>query len=231
MKVYHELKGSVRELRKQELTYKEIQERLSVRISKSTLSYWCTGLVLPDWYQAKVNDLNFRNFSKARQLAVASNKIKHERLLADISEKNGLLGVKLKDMDTLKMLLAVLYLGEGAKWKSHSGLVLGSSDPDIILIYLRLLKACYRIEPENLKGRISYRADQDIDSLEDYWSKITLIPRENFYKTKPDPRTLNKPTRKIDYKGVCVIMGGSSSIQLELEAIPSIILKSLNEEK
>ncbi len=227
MKYTKELKNTVRELRAAGFTFSEIQERISVTIPKSTLSNWCSGVEMPLWYKEKVEQLNNKNFNKAQQFAWVSNRLKRERLLIKIRAQNSSLSIKLKDKDVLRTLLAILYLGEGTKWKSHSGLVLGSSDPQIILIYIRLLNICYGITPEQLKCRISYRADQDISLLEAYWSHITLIPHRNFYKTKPDPRTIDKPTKNRDYKGVCVIMGGSSAIQIELEEIPKIILAGL----
>ena len=125
------------------------------------------------------------------------------------------------------MLLAFLYLGEGSKWHSHKGLTLGSSSENIILLYIKLLNVCYKIDPKNLKCRVSYRADQNINKLERYWSRATSIPLKNFYKTIPDPRTIGKPTKKKSYKGVCVVMTGHTDIQLELEMIPEIILKGL----
>ncbi|OGI82361.1 hypothetical protein A3G53_01240 [Candidatus Nomurabacteria bacterium RIFCSPLOWO2_12_FULL_44_11] len=134
---------------------------------------------------------------------------------------------KIKDILVLKMILSVLYLGEGTKWKGHSGMVLGSSDPNIILLYIKLLEICYGINHKKLKCRVSYRADQNLKSLERYWSKITGIPLSNFYKTKFDPRTIGKPTKNKKYRGVCVIMGAGSHIQLELEAIPKLILMGL----
>ena len=131
------------------------------------------------------------------------------------------------NMENLKTVLAMLYLGEGAKWKGHSGLLLGSSDSTIILLYISLLEKCYKIKPSRLKCRISYRADQDIRELEKYWSGVTGIPEENFYKTKPDPRTKGKKTKKNDYKGVCVITCAGSHIQLELEEIAKLLLKKI----
>ncbi len=121
----------------------------------------------------------------------------------------------------------MLHLGEGAKWKSHRGLMLGSSDPDIIRLYIKLLKICYGKKNTDMRCRISYRADQDINELETYWSKITNISRSNFYKTRPDPRTVGKPTKNKDYKGVCVITSSGTDIQLELESIAKIILKNI----
>lgn len=140
---------------------------------------------------------------------------------------NDNLSQKLQDKDVLKMLLAVLYFGEGAKWKSHHGLMLGSSDPNLVCLYINLLRECYGINSKSLKCRVSYRADQNINSLQRYWSRVTSIPISNFYKTIPDPRTIGRPTRRKEYKGVCVIMCGGTHTQLELEMIPKIILKGL----
>jgi hypothetical protein len=74
-----------------------------------------------------------------------------------------------------------------------------------------------------LKCRISYRADQDLNELQKFWASITGINIDKFYKTKPDPRTVGKPTRKSDYKGVCAIYCAGSRIQLELQVIADII--------
>lgn len=122
----------------------------------------------------------------------------------------------------------MLYLGEGSKWKSHRGLALGSSDPQIIKLYIGLLNRCYGLKLEQMKIRVSYRADQNIDLLQNYWSKITKIPKRNFYKTIPDPRTIGKPTKNKQYKGVCVIYCSGTDIQLELELIPKLILQCLS---
>lgn len=229
MRFYHTeiTKHHARKLRALGKTYSEIIKILKIKVPKSTISNWCGNVKLPPWYQSKIDELNKKNFSKAQKMAWVSNRIKRERFLKELLANNKHVVKKLNDKDVLKMLLSILYLGEGSKWKSHSGLVLGSSDPDIILLYIRLLSLCYGIKIENLKCRISYRADQNINYLQKYWSRITSIPLNNFYKTIPDSRTVGKPTRKKDYKGVCVINCSGTHIQLELEAIPKIILKGL----
>lgn len=208
-------------------TYSEIMIELKVRIPKSTISSWCENVCLPGWYQAKIDKLNKKNLTKGQKMAQVSNRIKREKFLRSLLEKNKHIAEKVRNNDILKALLAILYLGEGSKWKSHSGLILGSSDPIIIKLYLKFLELCYGIKPETMKCRISYRADQDLNQLQKYWSNVAGIPLKNFYKTIPDPRTIGKPTKKKEYRGVCVISGGSSTIQLELEKIPEIILKGL----
>ena len=219
------LREKVRKIRSRGKTYLEIKNSLGINVPKSTLSDWCTDVVLPDWYIDRIDKLNDKNLSNGRKIALISNKLKQEKLLEYIYQKNLYIKKKLKDKTLLKLLLAILYLGEGSKWKSHRGLVLGSSDPNIIKLYTRLLAACYGIKASDLKCRVSYRADQNIRSLEKHWSKVTKIPLNNFYKTIPDPRTLGKKTKNKDYKGVCVIYCKGTNIQLELEMIPKIILE------
>lgn len=221
------IRARVRMLRGEGFTYSEILGKLKLKLPKSTMSDWCQGVAMPAWYQAKVDEFNKTSFSKAQKMAHASLRLKRERLLILLEDRNKHLFGKLRDRDLSKMLLAMLYLGEGSKRPSFHGLSLGSSDPNIIRLYIKLLDFCYGIKSEILKCRVSYRADQDIKALEYYWSKVAGIPPNNFYKTIPDPRTVGKPTKNLDYKGVCVIITGHAEIQLELELISKIILKGL----
>lgn len=208
-------------------TYSEIQRYLKTKIPKSTLSYWCKKIPLPQWYEKKIQHLNEKNLSKAQKMAWISNKRKQDKLIHEIWEKNKNLLIKIKDKDTLKMLLSMLYLGEGAKWKSHRGLYLGSSNPEIIKLYMHLLKLCYGIEAKIFKASICYRADQNIKSLQKYWSRVTSVPLKNFYPSKPDRRTIGKLTRQKKYKGVCSLTCKGTHIQLELETIPKLLLTGL----
>lgn len=213
-------------LRTQGKTYAEIKNSLGVDIPKSTLSNWCQQVKLPEWYNDKIKRLNDKSLMQAQKIARANNQKKRANYLKSIKNE-AIKNVSLLDKANLKIILAALYLGEGAKWKGHSGLMLGSSDPNIILLYISLLDKCYGVKPADLKCRISYRADQNIKKLESFWSKITCINRNNFYKTKPDPRTIGKKTLNKEYKGVCVITCKGTNIQLELEQITTLLLEKL----
>lgn len=216
----------VRELRSAGKTYTEIRQALNLSTPKSTLSSWCQGVILPNWYADKIRKFNRKSLKKAQVMAWTSIKRKRALFLDKVRQEATKV-IKKLNLENLKIVLAMLYLGEGTKWKSHSGLMLGSSDPQIILLYISLLEKCYKIKLNQLKCRISYRADQNIYKLEKYWSGITGISKENFYKTKPDPRTVGKETKKTDYKGVCVISCAGSHIQLELEEIAKLLLKKI----
>lgn len=221
------IRGKACHLRSKGKTYSEIKKILGINIPKSTLSYWCSHICLPEWFEKKVAHLNKMNLTKAQKIAWYVHKRNRKNLLKSISEKNTYLIKKMRDKDILKMLLSFLYLGEGSKWRSHRGLSLGNSDPLIIKLYMRLLNLCYGIKSSQFKARICYRADQNLHILHKYWSKITSIPLKNFYLSQPDSRTIGKPTKRKDYKGVCALTCPGTNIQLELESIPAIIFKGM----
>ena len=121
--------------------------------------------------------------------------------------------------------MSVLYLGEGAKHKTHRALTLGSSNPNIILFYLKMLRNCYALDESKFRIYIQCRCDQDIPKLESYWSKLTKIPPKKFYKSYVDKRSMGKPTKKIAYKGVCVITYYDTKIQLDLELLSESVIE------
>jgi hypothetical protein len=59
--------------------------------------------------------------------------------------------------------------------------------------------------------------------LEKFWQKITGIPKNLFYKTRIDPRTIGKPTLKIDYKGVLRVDYLDSMPHHDLESLADLV--------
>jgi hypothetical protein len=129
-------KDQIIALRKEGMTYAEIRNVIGVGIPKSTFSLWCSKLPMPVWYQDKVDELNKKNLSKALTIAMASNELKRERLIATLQKNNiETMGKIVFTKDIWKILLSMLYLGEGGKGKS--GLMFGNTDPNIIQSILR----------------------------------------------------------------------------------------------
>lgn len=219
----NKFKGRAVLLRKKGYTYSEICRDLGYQVPKGTMSYWCKNIELTPLQKKRRRKENLKHLDRVRGKALETNRLKQETFLRSLRDRNHYLN-EIVDIDTQKIALAMLYLGEGYKWKSHRGLQLGCSDPLLISLYLKLLNCCYGIRPDSLKCRISYRADQDISKLQKHWSSLTGIPLTNFYKTKPDPRTLGSKTQKRGYNGVCVVSGGGTEIQQELQIIAEICL-------
>lgn len=218
------LKLAAIELRRSGKSYNEITSLLKIH-SKGTLSYWLHGLDLSEEAQKIIKEKKESSLKRAQLAAGKKNKELRKIFLDSIERSAWDLGKRIGgNPDSLKLALAFLYLGEGSKWRSHSGLQLGSSDPEIIELYLRLLERCYGIDRKLLHCYICYRADQNLDTLKRFWVKKIKIPFKNFYSSYPDKRTMGKPTKNPDYKGVCVICGGGTKVQLELEVIPKIVM-------
>lgn len=205
-------------------TYTEIQKIIGTHIPKSTLSCWCGQVELNDKQRKRISDLKLNNLKIARAKALITNKQNRVDYLRSIELRITHLGKFLRDKNIKKILLAMLYLGEGAKWKSHRGLQLGNSNPDIMKLYIKLLKDCFGVSPKQLTAIVYYRADQNFSQLVEFWSGITKIPKGSFYKSKPDKRTKNKKTWD-GYYGVCAVMGPGTDIQLELEAIAKMFFR------
>ena len=219
-------KNNVLKLRRRGKTYNEITANLGY-ISKGSLSYWLNNVRLSRVALARIEKKRKTSLVKARQAAVIKLKQKQEDQALDMRNRLSPLANRLADSEISKLALSFLYLGEGAKWKSHRGLQLGSSDPKIVLLYTKLLKKCYGIDKDIFRCYVCYRADQNFNKLKKYWAGILGIPLTSFYKSSPDKRTIGKPTKNKAYKGVCVISCAGTKIQQELELLPNLILEGL----
>lgn len=223
------IKKSIRmaaiKLRKQGKTYSQIRSQL--KISKGTLSYWSKKITLTPVAQEKLKKTQNEHLKRARIAALTANQLRQTKFIDNIRQNLKSLIDRSIEPDILKIALAFLYLGEGAKWKTHRGLQLGSSDPLIVGSYIKLLEKCYRIDRDQLRCYICYRADQSLDGLIKYWVNVLGIPRSSFYKSSFDKRTIGKPTKNKDYKGVCVVSCAGTKIQQELDVITKMIFEGL----
>lgn len=210
-------------LRTEGYTYTEICTLIGRQISKGTLSYICRGVTLGPSQRERIAGITRNYLEQNRKKAVEANKRILAEKIAGYREANLDIVPLLHDRRAKLIALAMLYLGEGAKWKGKRGLMLGSSDPHIIQLYIGLLRDCYNIPLGALKCRVQHRADQDPDTLVAYWSEVSGVKKENFYPCYVDKRTIGQVTKRPDYKGVCAVTCAGTHVQLELEQITSII--------
>lgn len=223
-----EMIQKVRNLRALGKTYGEIREYLKLQIPKSTLSEWCKGVNLPTDYAERIADLNLNNLNKGRLIAHEINKIKREEFFKELELINFPTSLMVKNPEAAKIALAMLCLGEARKYTPKGGTFsLGSSDPRIITIFLELLKICFSFKLEKVRCTVQCRADQDTKVLEKFWISVTKIPKRLFYNARIDPRTIGKPTKKKEYKGVLRVDYFDTKVQLELESLAQLIYNFL----
>lgn len=215
-------------LRAQGFTYSEISNQINLKIPKGTYNSWFKHVVLPPNYYKKIKDLNILHLKNSRLLALEINKQKRNEYLENIDKNNLNTSGMIENIETAKIALAMLCLGEASKYKASRSFSLGSSDSRIIIIFLSLLKICFDFKPEKLRCTVQCRADQNIEELEKFWIKETGIPKRLFYKTRIDPRTIGKPTIKKDYKGVLRVNYIDTNVQLELESLSNLIYNQLH---
>ena len=222
MTTLKKLKNQVIALRQREKTYSEIQKILGKKIPKSTLSCWCRGLEMSKKFKDKIKQKNRQNLEYGRFLAIKAKQEKKDKFLQNIRQQTPLFQQVLANPAAAKLTLAVLYACEGSR-RRRASLMFGNSDPFIVNLFMRLLRFCYLIDESKFRCTVQCRADQDIKKLEELWSKTTNIPRNKFYKAQIDPRTVGKPSKNPNYKGVCRIDYFSAAIFNELLEIIKII--------
>lgn len=224
MKQYKKTKEKVISLRKQGLTYGEIKESLKIKIPKSTLSSWCSSVVLSSGQKKTIKKKMKKNLSMARQKALYVLKEKRKKYFENIVKNNQHLSEYFKNRDVSKIILSILYLAEGGKSEKGS-IMFGNSDPLIIKLFLKLLRNSYKIDEDKFRCTLQCRSDQDINKLEKYWSSTSGIKLRQFYKARVDKRSIGKTTKKINYKGVCRINYFDANIFHEIMTINKILTK------
>jgi hypothetical protein len=205
-------------------TYSEINTKLPKNIPKSTLSVWFKNLKFTKSQNKKLKNHVLNKITNAQKIAVEVTKQAKINRLNALRDKNIYI-LPLINIDVQKIMLSILYLGEGSKSKSSDTMTLGSTNPDIIKLYLTLLENCFKIDKSKFRVRIQCRADQNIKEIERYWGKITGISSKQFYPTYIDKRTIGKPTLKTNYRGMCAIIYFDRSVQYELELLYESMLK------
>lgn len=217
------IKERVIQLRKDGKTYGEIQNTLGLKIPKSTLSDWCSGILLSQLQKKRLEINSKKQSEKGLAIALVANKIKRNKYLASVDKRINHLTKIIKNKNVAKIIIATLYLGEGGKQRKGT-LCLGNSNPGIINLFLQLLRYAYNIDESRFRCTLQCRADQNIKKLEKFWSETTKIPPKQFYKAQIDQRTLGKKSKKLEYKGVCRIDYFSADLFIELMKIGELMM-------
>ena len=85
----------------------------------------------------------------------------------------------------MDLIGAMLYWAEGYKTGKASGLDFANSDPDMVQLFMRFLRARYILDPKRLYCQIYYYADQDLEAISSFWSKkLALTPKDFRYPYK-----------------------------------------------
>jgi transposase-like protein len=196
MQGYIQFKDEAISLRRQGKTYTEIQELLGVKVPPSTLYTWFKQLQISHQESEHILLHGKERIRNGSVKASATRKLAKKNQLEIIRQENFYLKKALNDNYIAEISLVMLYLCEGSKSKGTS-LCFGNSDPGIIRLFLQLFRRCYAIDEKKFRCTVQCRADQDTETLISFWSIITLIPKDQFYRSPIDKRTVGIPTKKV----------------------------------
>ena len=213
---WSDIKPKAIELRTNGTSLGEISKIL--KIPKSTLGGWFKNIRLTEQQLLALRNNSLKNLIKARKLAVKWHNGQKNNRLKDAEKQAAyvLSSINLADKSTLELALALLYIGEGFKTKSGTGM--GNSDPLILNFFIQALRNCYNFDIGKIRCELHLRADQNPSTLKRYWSKELNLPIKSSGSISIDKRTIGSPTY-MTYHGVCLIRCGNIAIQRRLISI------------
>jgi predicted transcriptional regulator len=168
-------------MRKRGSSINEISVKL--KVSKSTVSHWCREIELTSKQLERIARRSEHHATLG--LLKASEQQRKNRIAATMEAES--LGKN--DIGTLSkrdicMVGYGLYWGEGYK-KGSQEMGFTNSDPTMIGFYIVWLFTCFGIERGSLILRVSINGQHAhrVEEVEEYWSKVSGVPRSQFTKT------------------------------------------------
>ncbi len=175
-----------RALRAEGMAMNEIVTRLGV--SKASVSVWTRDIVLTEKQRMHLNKRGFSvsAIEKRRVNRIANTKKRH-RTIIDAAKQ----GIPTLSKHELLLVGSALYWGEGGK-TSKGMASISNSDPEVIKIMMRFFSEICGVQPKKFRGHIHTFSHLNAAKAEVYWSKISGIPRKQFYKTYSKPSIASK---------------------------------------
>lgn len=158
----------------------------------------------------KKNNLPRRNQAESNRLSFLSSSLSFKK-------KSPL---TIRD-NKLKIAGLMLYCGEGVKVGDDT-VDIANCDQRIIQLFLKMLRKLYGIREKKLRILLYCYANQNIKELINYWSKITGIKNDQFYKPYVRQDFLESKKNKMPYGLVHVRYSDKrlvSLIKLEIEKL------------
>lgn len=168
-----------RKLKIKGLSIYKIGEELG--IDAGNISRWCRNIPSKNPYSRHTKNLQLKN------------KNEHLKILKElkINTKNA------------KILSAILYWCEGAKYPASNSIGFSNSDIALVKTFIELFRIGFNPAEEKFRAHLQLHTIHNKKEITSFWSNILKIPKEQFYKP-----TITKPTNRMkrrNYIGTCTI--------------------------
>ncbi len=192
-------------LRKKGRSYSEIRKK--IKVSKSTLTSWLRDIELsPGQKERLFVTLRQQNGYRLARLNRNKKKRETERIIAEAKTQLPLLF-----NNPLFISGLMLYWAEGDKSDEREVVKFSNSDSRMIAFMMRWFREICKIDNSKFRAAIHIHELHCRARIENYWSGITGIPKEQFHKTQIKPTSLGQRRNKL-YDGTCAVVVNSRNL-------------------
>ncbi len=206
-----EIREKAKKLRTRGFSLREISSRF--RISKSTASIWSKDIILSNTAMRRLEKRKMLGQYKTILLRKKRRENKQKILL---KQSQKIFNNFTLNKDRAKIICALIYYCEGVKGVDTLVTFI-NSDPTLISIFLFLFRKAFIIDEKKFRVLMHLHEYHKESIQKNFWSKITKIPENQFYKTYWKQNE-GKRIRK-DYQGCVSIRYYNDIIAKELLAI------------
>lgn len=195
----NDIVNNARELRKEGLSCRAIGQKLQV--SDGTIGRWCKDILI-----------NTKQLIKAEE---TRNKIKTSEV--------EFLQTLLLDQDLAKLSVSLLYWCEGTKYPQSKAVSFSNSDPNMIVLFVKLLRESFPLEEKKFKIHLQLHSTHDKKKMFEYWSDLLDIPENQFWV--PTITEAKNKMKRQDYFGTCTVRYHDYTILLKMIGIYEIYME------
>jgi hypothetical protein len=154
------------------------------------VSYWVRDIPLTT-KQKKTLNKNGHSIDAIEKRRVA--RIKNTQAGRDVIRKAAKKEALLLSSNVLWCVGVALYWGEGGKTQQTARL--SNSDPAVIKTMMRFFRECCSIPEEKFRAHVHTFSHRNGEKALEYWSEVSDIPKERFYKTYVKKSSASKNKR------------------------------------
>lgn len=190
-----------RDMRAKGLSYGEIARGLGV--SNGSVRNWTRDIQLTDEQKAQILIRKYgQSAVDKRKITRAKNRVARESWVRNRAKSE----INLINTRDLRMLGLAIYWSEGAKTRRNF-VQFSDADPVKIKLMMRFFREICQVPEVKFRGYLSIDARLDEEGARFYWSDITKIPMEQFYKSyAPLPASQTSPAKVSKYGNLSVII-------------------------
>lgn len=208
-------------LRLKGASFSQIKE--SIKVSKSTLSYWLKDYPLSEKRIRELRDFNPKRIERYRATRLRQKQERFNKAYQE--EKKNLLPLTKRDLFIGGLFL---YWGEGTK-TSEARLSVSNTNPAVLKFFITWLRKVFNVPLKKIKIYLHLYSNMSIKREMDFWSKTLSIPLNQFQK----PYIKISSSKNINHKGVfghgtCNIIVGDARLREKVLANLKIIEDKFN---